>query len=336
MTILVTGGAGYIGSHTVLALTDAGQNVVVIDNLSTGSAKFLPKVVPLFVGDVADEALVERIIVDHRVDSIIHLAGSIAVRDSIRDPLAYYRNNTMAAHHLLGVTVKCNVKRFIFSSSAAVYGTPDHLPVAEGAPTNPLSPYGSSKLMVEAMLRDVAAAYDVNFVVLRYFNVAGADPRGRSGLATVGATHLMKIAIEVATGQRAQVDVFGTDYPTPDGSCIRDFIHVSDLADVHRTALSYLAGGGASAILNCGYGRGHSVLEVIASVRRACGHDFAVRYADRRPGDIMAIVADTRRIRSEFHWVPQYDDLDLMVGHALKWEHQLIRNYGLLERTISL
>jgi UDP-glucose 4-epimerase len=237
MTILVTGGAGYIGSHTVLALTDAGQSVVVIDNLSTGFPTLLPDNVPLFVGDVADEALVEQIIVDHEVNSIIHLAGSIIVRDSIRDPLAYYRNNTVAAHSLLSAAVRCGVKRIVFSSSAAVYGNPDHLPVAETASTRPLSPYGTSKLMVEAMLRDVASAHGVGFVALRYFNVVGADPRGRAGLATVGATHLMKTAMELATGRRAQMEVFGTDYATRDGSCIRDFIHVSDLANVHCTAL---------------------------------------------------------------------------------------------------
>lgn len=334
MTVLVTGGAGYVGSHTVLALTDSGKSVVVIDNLSTGSPKLLPKCVPLYVGDVADEALVERIILNHKVDSIIHLAGSIVVEDSIRDPLAYYRNNTMASRSLLSATVKCKIRHFVFSSTAAVYGDPDQLPVAESAPTRPLSPYGSSKLMIEAMLRDVAVAHDIRFVVLRYFNVAGADPRGRTGLTAVGATHLMKIAIEAATGQRARMDVFGTDYATPDGSCIRDFIHVSDLAEVHCKALSYLAGGGASTILNCGYGRGHSVLEVIASVRRASGRNFAVRRSHRRPGDIAAIVADARRISSEFYWAPRYNDLDMIVSHSLAWEHRLTGDPDLGRRRV--
>ena len=245
MTVLVTGGAGYIGSHMVHALVEAGESVVVIDNLSTGFSASLPEGVPLFIGDAADENLVEGVIAAHGVESIIHFAGSVVVPDSMRDPLAYYRNNTMTTRSLLNAAVKCGVNRFIFSSTAAVYGNPDQVPVPENAPTRPLSPYGSSKLMTEIMLHDVAAAHGMNYVVLRYFNVAGADPQARIGLATVGATHLLKIAVEAATGQRAKIDVFGTDYPTPDGSCIRDFIHVSDLAQAHRAALSYLRGGGS-------------------------------------------------------------------------------------------
>ena len=231
MTVLVTGGAGYIGSHMVHALVDAGESVVVIDNLSTGFSAFLPEGVPLFIGDAGDENLVEGVIAQHNVESIIHFAGSVVVPDSMRDPLGYYRNNTMTTRSLLNAAVKGGVNRFIFSSTAAVYGNPEQVPVAEHAPTRPLSPYGSSKLMTEIMLHDVASAHGMNYVVLRYFNVAGADPKGRVGLATVGATHLLKIAVEAATGQRAKIDVFGTDYPTPDGSCIRDFIHVSDLAE---------------------------------------------------------------------------------------------------------
>ena len=324
MTVLVTGGAGYIGSHTVRALADAGVSVVVIDNLSTGFSHFLPDGVPLFIGDAADENLVEGVIAQHNIGAIIHFAGSVVVPDSMRDPLAYYRNNTMTTRNLLNAAVKCNVSRFIFSSTAAVYGNPDITPVTEEAPTRPLSPYGSSKLMTEIMLHDVAAAHGMNYVVLRYFNVAGADPQARIGLATVGATHLLKIAVEAATGQRAKIDVFGTDYPTADGSCIRDFIHVSDLAQAHVAALKYLDQGGRSATLNCGYGRGYSVLETIEAVRRASCRNFAISYAERRPGDIMTMIADTARIRATLDWTPQYDSLDTIARHALAWEEKLL------------
>jgi UDP-glucose 4-epimerase len=325
MTVLVTGGAGYIGSHMVQALAEAGESVVVIDNLSTGFSAFLPEGVPLFIGDAADENLVERVISAHGVESIIHFAGSVVVPDSMRDPLAYYRNNTMTTRSLLNVAVKCGINRFIFSSTAAVYGNPDQMPVPENAPTRPLSPYGSSKLMTEIMLHDVASVHGMNYIVMRYFNVAGADPKARIGLATVGATHLLKIAVEAATGQRAKVDVFGTDYPTPDGSCIRDFIHVSDLAQAHRAALSYLRGGGASTTLNCGYGRGYSVIETIEAVRKVSGRNFAIQHAARRPGDIMTMVADTRRIRNLLDWTPQYDNLETIAAHALAWEEKLSR-----------
>jgi len=309
----------------VHALAEAGESVVVIDNLSTGFSAFLPEGVPLFIGDAADENLVEGVIAAHNVESIVHFAGSVVVPDSLRDPLAYYRNNTMTTRSLMNAAVKCGVKRFIFSSTAAVYGNPDQVPVAENAATRPMSPYGSSKLMTEIMLHDVAAAHDMKYVVLRYFNVAGADPLARIGLATVGATHLLKIAVEAATGQRAKMDVFGTDYPTPDGSCIRDFIHVSDLAQAHRAALSYLRTGGPSVTLNCGYGRGYSVLETIEAVRRVSGRNFAIRYAPRRPGDIMTMVADTSRIRATLDWTPQYDDLETIARHALAWEDKLFR-----------
>jgi len=325
MAVLVTGGAGYIGSHMVLALAEAGESVVVVDNLSTGFANMLPDGVPLIVGDAGDETLVEGAIVQHGVDSIIHFAGSVVVPDSMRDPLGYYRNNTMTTRNLLNAAVKSGVKQFIFSSTAAVYGNPDQVPVPEHAPTRPLSPYGSSKLMTEIMLHDVASAHDMKYAVLRYFNVAGADPQARIGLATIGATHLLKIATEAATGLRAKIDVFGTDYPTPDGSCIRDFIHVSDLAQAHCAALSYLRDGGAPVTLNCGYGRGYSVLETIEAVRRVSGRNFAVQYAPRRPGDIMTMVADVGRIRATLNWTPQYDDLDTIARHALAWEEQLLK-----------
>jgi UDP-glucose 4-epimerase len=328
MTVLVTGGAGYIGSHTVRVLREANENVVVIDNLSTGFSAFIPEGVPLFIGDAGDENLVEGVIAQHRVESIIHFAGSIVVPESIRDPLLYYRNNTMTTQSLLKAAVKHGVNRFIFSSTAAVYGEPDQVPVPEHARTRPLSPYGSSKLMTEIMLHDVANACGLDYVVLRYFNVAGADPQARVGLATVGATHLLKIAVEAATGQRAKVDVYGTDYPTPDGSCIRDFIHVTDLAEAHRAALSYLRGGGASVTLNCGYGRGYSVLETIEAVRRVSGSHFAVSHAPRRPGDIVTMVADASRIRATFDWAPAYDNLDTIAAHALAWEERLLRERG--------
>jgi UDP-glucose 4-epimerase len=336
MSVLVTGGAGYIGSHMVHALVDAGEPVAVIDNLSTGFSNFLPEGVPLAVGDAGDESLVASVIAQHDVDSIIHFAGSVVVPDSMRDPLGYYRNNTMTTQNLLKAAIRGGVDRFIFSSTAAVYGNPDQVPVREDAPTRPLSPYGSSKLMAEIMLHDVASAHGIKYVALRYFNVAGADPRGRTGLATVGATHLLKIAVEAATGQRAKVDIFGTDYPTPDGSCIRDFIHVSDLIEAHRAALSYLCAGGTSVTLNCGYSRGYSVLETIEAVRRVSGCQFAVQLAPRRPGDIMTMVADSSRIRSLLDWTPQYDNLDQIAAHALAWEEKLHRErYGEIEHAAS-
>jgi UDP-glucose 4-epimerase len=336
MTVLVTGGAGYIGSHTVLALAEAGEDVVVVDDLSSGFSAYLPEGVPLFIGDAGDENLLEGVIAQHNIESIIHFAGSVVVPDSMRDPLGYYRNNFTTARNLLNVAVKRGINRFIFSSTAAVYGNPDQVPVPEHAPTRPLSPYGSSKLMTEIMLHDVASAYGMQYVTLRYFNVAGADPQARIGLATVGATHLLKIAVEAATGQRAKIDVFGTDYPTSDGSCIRDFIHVTDLSQAHRSALAYLRRGGASTTLNCGYGRGHSVLETIDAVRRVSGRSFAVQFAARRPGDMMTMVADTSRIRSVLDWKPQYEDLETIATHALAWEQQLLRERdGELHRAAS-
>jgi UDP-glucose 4-epimerase len=325
MTVLVTGGAGYIGSHMVHALVDAGERVVVLDNLTTGFDWAVAKGVPLIIGETGDQSHVAALIAEHGIDAIIHFAASIVVPDSVRDPLGYYRNNTVNSRALIETAVKGGVRHFIFSSTAAVYGNPARVPVGEDDPTVPMSPYGSSKLMTEIMLHDTVAAHGMNYVVLRYFNVAGADPLARIGLATLGATHLLKIAVEAATGQRAKIDVFGTDYPTPDGSCIRDFIHVSDLAQAHRAALSYLRGGGASVTLNCGYGRGYSVLETIEAVRRVSGRNFAVQYAPRRPGDIMAMIADTGRIRATLDWTPQYDDLETIAAHALAWEEKLFR-----------
>jgi UDP-glucose 4-epimerase len=325
MTVLVTGGAGYIGSHMVLALVEAGESVVVIDNLSTGFSSFVPDGVPLLIGDAGDENLVDAVIGQHGVESIIHFAGSVVVPESVRDPLLYYRNNTMTTRGLLNVAVKRGINRFIFSSTAAVYGDPDQVPVPETARTRPLSPYGSSKLMTEIMLHDVASAHGMSYVALRYFNVGGADPHARIGLATAGATHLLKIAMEVATGQRAKIDVYGTDYPTPDGSCVRDFIHVADLAQAHRSALAYLRGGGSSITLNCGYGHGYSVLEMIEAVRRVSGRNIPVQFGPRRPGDIMTMVADTSRMRAALDWTPAYNHLDTIAAHALAWEEKLFR-----------
>jgi UDP-glucose 4-epimerase len=323
MTILVTGGGGYIGSHMAHALHDTGETVVVIDDLSTGFRSALPKTVPLVVGDVGEAAMVADLIRTHGVDAIIHFAASIVVPDSVRDPLGYYRNNTMNARALIEAAVKTGVRHFIFSSTAAVYGNPARVPVAEDAPLAPMSPYGNSKLMSEIMLKDVAAAHDLKYVILRYFNVAGADPKGRTGQSTVGATHLIKVAVETALGLRPRIDVFGTDYDTPDGTCIRDYIHVTDLVRAHSAALAHLRRGGASETFNCGYGHGSSVLDVIEAVKRVSGRDFAVRRSERRPGDPAAIVADGTRIRTQLGWTPQFDDLGTIVEHALAWERRL-------------
>ena len=292
MTILVTGGAGYIGSHMVHALADAGERVVVLDNLSTGFEWAVPKGVPLVIGETGDQLRVAALIAEHRVDSIIHFAASIVVPDSVRDPLGYYRNNTVNSRALLEVAVNSGVRQFIFSSTAAVYGNPATAPVSEDAPLAPMSPYGNSKLMTEMMLKDVGAAYDLNYVILRYFNVAGADPALRTGQSTLGATHLIKVAVEAALGMRPKLDVYGTDYNTPDGTCVRDYIHVTDLANAHMVALTHLRGGGDSATFNCGYGHGYSVLEVVDAVKRVSGRDFKVELAPRRPGDPAMIVAD--------------------------------------------
>lgn len=324
MTVLVTGGAGYIGSHTVHALVDAGERVLVLDNLSTGFVSSLPKPMLPIVGDAGDQELVGALIASHNVEAIIHFAGSTIVPDSLRDPLGYYRNNTVNSRALIEAAVKGGVRHFIFSSTAAVYGNPARVPVSEDDPVAPLSPYGWSKFMTEVMLRDAGAAHGLGHVILRYFNVAGADPGLRTGLSTPGATHLVKVAVEAALGRRPRIDVYGTDYPTADGTCIRDFIHVSDLARAHLAALNYLRAGGASVTLNCGYGRGYSVREVIAAVRAAVGHDFPVHLAGRRDGDIIVSVAAADRIRTLLKWTPQYDDLGAIVGHALAWERRLM------------
>ncbi len=323
MSVLVTGGAGYIGSHMVLELLDAGETVVVLDDLSTGFRWAVPAGVPLVEGDVGDQALLARLLAKHGVDAIIHFAGSIVVPDSIADPLGYYLNNTVKTRALIDCAVRGGVGSFIFSSTAAVYGMPERNPVFEDARLAPISPYGSSKMMSELMLRDTGLAHDLRYVALRYFNVAGADPAGRSGQSTPRATHLIKVASQAALGQRPRLEVYGTDYPTPDGTCVRDYIHVTDLARAHSAALAHLRRGGESQVLNCGYGRGYSVLEVIEAVRRAAGGDFDVRMADRRPGDPAALVAGAERIREVLGWQPALDDLDTIVAQALAWEDRL-------------
>lgn len=323
MTVLVTGGAGYIGSHFVHELVDNGEDVVVLDNLSTGFRAAIPAKATLVVGDAGDETLIRELAASSEIDAIVHFAGSIVVPDSVADPLGYYLNNTVKSRALIAAAVSNGIRNFIFSSTAAVYGMPETNPVAESAPLRPMSPYGSSKLTTEMMLADTARAHDFRYVALRYFNVAGADPSARTGQSTKGATHLLKVACETALGKRAGMDVFGTDYPTRDGTCIRDFIHVTDLARAHITALEYLRQGGESQILNCGYSQGFSVLELINAVKRVSGRDFVVRHAARRPGDPAAVVADSGKIRSILGWLPELDDLDRIVLHALAWEERL-------------
>lgn len=322
--VLVTGGAGYIGSHAVLALKDAGHQPVVIDNLTTGFRWALPANVPFHEGDIADESLVARIIVDHSIEAIMHFAGSIIVPESVEDPLKYYRNNTANSRSLIESAITGAVKHFIFSSTAATYGIPQVSPVREDTPTLPINPYGLSKLMTEYMLRDVAAAHDFNYCALRYFNVAGADPQGRTGQSTAGATHLIKVAVETALGKRSHVSVFGTDYDTDDGTGVRDYIHVSDLAAAHVIALENLfADPERSHVLNCGYGHGYSVLQVLDAVDRVTNLQIQRQLQGRRAGDPDSLVSDNSEIKARFGWQPQYDDLDVIVSHALQWERKL-------------
>lgn len=329
MTVLVTGGAGYIGSHTVLELLDSGERVVVLDNLSTGFRASVPQEATFVTGDMGDSALVARLIDQHGIDAVVHFAAKLVVPESMTDPLGYYLNNTVKSRALIETAVRHGVRHVIFSSTAAVYGEPDVSPVGEDVPPRPINPYGRSKLMTEWMLADTARAHDLRFVALRYFNVAGADPAGRAGQSTPDATHLIKVAVQTALGQRPYLQVFGTDYPTPDGSCVRDYIQVTDLARAHTAALEHLRRGGKSLALNCGYGRGFSVLEVLDVVKRVSGVDFEVRHAPRRAGDPVALVAKVDRIRQTLGWQPHYDDLALIVEQALQWE----RRSSTLERT---
>jgi UDP-glucose 4-epimerase len=322
--VLVTGGAGYIGSHAVLALLDAGWPVVVIDNLSTGFEWAVPGEARFVKGDIADQPLVERLIAEHGIKAIIHFAGSIIVPESVENPLKYYENNTVKSRALIESAVRGGVAHFIFSSTAATYGIPEQVPIREDTRTQPINPYGWSKLMTERMLADTAFAHPINFCALRYFNVAGADPRGRSGQSTAGATHLIKVAVEAATGKRSHVSVFGTDYDTPDGTGIRDYIHVSDLAAAHVDALEKLiADPQASHIMNCGYGRGFSVLEVLDAVDRVTNMTIERKMESRRAGDPDSLVADNGKILSTLPWRPQRDELDLIVADALAWERHL-------------
>jgi UDP-glucose-4-epimerase len=323
MAVLVTGGAGYIGSHTALALLDAGEEVVILDDLSTGFRFMIPEQATFIEGDVGDAALVASLIEKYRIEAVIHFAARIVVSESVSLPLDYYHTNTAKSLSLIETVVAKGVRNFIFSSTAAVYGEPEVVPIVEDVTLAPINPYGRSKLMVEGMLQDAADAHGLNFIALRYFNVAGADPAGRSGETTLPATHLVKLAVRTALGKRPYLSVFGTDYPTPDGSCIRDYVHVSDLADAHLVALAHLRKGGKSLKLNCGYGHGFSVLEVMNLVKDVSGIDFELRIEERRPGDPAALVAKADCIRQELGWQPKYDDLKAMVTHALAWERSL-------------
>ncbi|HQY72924.1 MAG TPA: UDP-glucose 4-epimerase GalE [Aestuariivirga sp.] len=325
MTVLVTGGAGYIGSHMVLALVDAGKDVVVLDNLSSGFRWSVAPQAKLVEGDIGDADFLNRLMAEHKFDAVVHFAGSIVVPDSVSDPLGYYLNNTVKSRTLLDSAVKAGIPRFIFSSTAAVYGNPLTRPVFETEAPAPISPYGTSKLMTEWMLRDTHAAHGLDYVALRYFNVAGADPKGRCGQSTPRATHLIKVACQTALGQRQSMDIFGTDYDTPDGTCLRDYIHVSDLIAAHMKALAHLRRGGESGIFNCGYGKGYSVLEVIRAVEKAHGGPVRANRVARRAGDPVAIIAGADRVRSVLGWEPQYDDLDAIVASALAWENHLLR-----------
>ncbi|THK34451.1 UDP-glucose 4-epimerase GalE [Ensifer sp. MPMI2T] len=326
MAILVTGGAGYIGSHMVWSLLDAGESVVVVDRLSTGFRWAIAPEAKFYFGDVGNRALLGRIFAENEIDAVIHFAGSAVVPESVAGPLSYYQNNTANTRTLIAATIAAGIRHFVFSSTAAVYGTQDTAdPVKETATLRPESPYGRSKLMSEIMLQDAAAAHDFRYVVLRYFNVAGADPLGRAGQSTAGATHLIKVACEAALGIRRKIDVYGTDYPTADGTGIRDYIHVADLITAHKDALGYLRGGGEPLTSNCGYGKGFSVLQVLDTVRRVSGRDFRIDYAPRRPGDAAQVVADSSLARLKLDWVPTHASLEDIVRSAFDWEGYLRR-----------
>jgi UDP-glucose 4-epimerase len=324
MAILVTGGAGFIGSHMVWALLDAGEEVVVVDRLSTGFRWAVAPAARFYLGDIGKPNVLKQIFAENDIEAIIHFAGSIIVPESIAEPLNYYENNTENTRRLLQAAVKAGIDKVIFSSTAAVYGLPDKpLPVREDSPLRPESPYGQSKLMSEMMLRDTARAYGLCYVALRYFNVAGADVKGRAGNSAAGATHLLKVACEAALGKRSSMSVYGTDYDTPDGTGVRDYIHINDLVDAHLQALTYLRRGGGPLVANCGYGRGYSVLDIVEAVRRATNVDFKVDYAPRRPGDAPLVVADSNLAKQVLGWVPRYNDLGVIVETALAWERRL-------------
>lgn len=320
--VLVTGGAGYIGSHAVLALRSAGMSVVVIDNLSTGRRSAVPQDVPLVVGDVSDSRLVADTLARHAISAVMHFAGSIVVPDSIRDPLGYYQNNACASRALIATCVEYGVQRFIFSSTAAVYGIPAVVPVPETAPTLPINPYGTSKLMTEWILRDTGSAHNLRHACLRYFNVAGADPDGRSGQSTREPTHLIEASMHAALGLRAGIEIFGDDYDTCDGTCIRDFIHVSDLAEAHVLALHWLARGGRSEIFNLGNQRGHSVREVVETVQRVTRRRFKVRIGQQRAGDPACLIATAEKARQILGWRPCRTQLETIIADAWHWHEQ--------------
>jgi UDP-glucose 4-epimerase len=323
-SVLVTGGAGYIGSHTLLQLAARGEKVVVLDDLSTGFRQAV-RDVPLVVGNVGDRELVGRLLDEHRVDTIIHFAAHTIVPESVSNPLKYYGNNTCATRSLLEAAARAGVKHFVFSSTAAVYGIPANGQASEETATAPINAYGTSKLMSEWMLRDLCAATPMRHVVLRYFNVAGCDTQGRIGQSTRAATLLVKVACEVAVGKRPHLSVFGTDFPTPDGTGVRDYIHVEDLASAHVNALSYLRDGGKSLVANCGYGHGYSVREVVSSVEKIAGIKLPVREEPRRAGDPPALIAKADKVREVLGWSPRLDDLDTIVRSALEWERRLQR-----------
>lgn len=323
MTVLITGGAGYIGAHMAWALHDRGEGTLVVDTLITGFRAALPPSAQLIVADIADRETLRAIFTEHAITAVAHFAASTVVPDSVADPLGYYANNTIKAHALIEETVRAGIKRFVFSSTAAVYGSPGNAEITEETPARPESPYGSSKLATEGMLRDAAFAHGFSLAILRYFNVAGADPLGRTGQSSARATHLIKVCAQAALGKRDGVDIYGTDYPTPDGTGLRDYIHVSDLIDAHLLALDQLRGAGPPILLNCGYGHGFSVREVIAAVQRVSASAFAVREMPRRAGDPASVVAKADKIRSALGWKPRFDDLDIIVKHALDWEKRL-------------
>jgi UDP-glucose 4-epimerase len=325
MAILVTGGAGYIGSHMAWKLLDSGEEVVVLDRLSTGHKWAVPFEAKLVVGDMGDAPLVERVIAENNISAIIHFAALTVVPDSFRDPISYYENNTAKAMTLIAAAVKGGVKNFIFSSTAAVYGETNSDPVSEAHSTFPVSPYGMSKLMTERILLDACKASGMAATILRYFNVAGADPKGRTGQSTPMATHLIKVACEAAAGKRPYLEVYGTDYPSADGTCERDFIHVSDLVELHYLALQRLRDGGESMIANAGYGRPYSVLDVVKSVERITGKPLPLRLSERRGGDVMTVIADASRARQVFNWTPKLDAIDDIMATSFEWERSLAR-----------
>ncbi len=331
MTILVTGGAGYIGSHMTYSLIDSNQNIAILDDLSTGFEWVVPPNVTLHRGSVGDRELLDQIFQKDAIESVIHFAASIVVPESVANPIKYFQNNTANSLTLIDACIRHNVKKFIFSSTAAVYGIPNSIPVREDFPLDPISPYGMSKMMTEQILSDVSKVSELKYVSLRYFNVAGADPQLRTGQSTKKATTLVKLACEAALGIRNQLSLFGTDFQTPDGTCIRDYIHVCDLIQAHEKALEMLNEGGQSAIYNCGYGTGFSVREVIDSIKRISGCDFQVVEENRRTGDMAEMVADSALIQRELGWQPQYNNLDEIVTHALQWEKKIIHDTRKLE-----